>query len=77
MTDKLSVKWYLLFDPCEVKETVEMGGELLMQYVDWKIVQEDLYDLLEMKPKRSEKCFEGKWAPEIVARYILDTVRKN
>ena len=76
MTEKLSVKLYLPFDSCEVKETVKMGY-LSIQEVDWKTFQEDLYDLPETKPKRIETCFEGKWAPEVVARYILDTERKD
>lgn len=76
ITDKLSVKWYLPFDACEVKETVEMGY-LPMGDVDWETFRSDLNSLPETDPRRITECFDKKWAPEVVARYILDTVRKG
>ena len=76
MTDKLCVKWYLPFDSCEVVETVEMGY-LPMQDVDWKTFSSNLRSLSETVPARISEKFNEKWAPEVVAKYMLDTIRKS
>lgn len=76
MTDKLCVKWYLPFDPCEVVETVEMGY-LPMKDVDWGTFTSDLKSLPETDPDSIIESFNNKWAPEVVAKYMLDTIRKG
>lgn len=76
MTDKLCVKWYQPFDPCEVVETVEMGY-LPMKNVDWETFSSDLKSLPETDPDSIIKNFDKKWAPEVVAKYMLDTIRKG
>ncbi|OXC22977.1 hypothetical protein AYP82_08240 [Lactobacillus crispatus] len=74
-TDKLSVKWYKSFDD-EVRETVEMGY-LPINEVDWKGFENDLRKLPESNPEKVIKTFRKKWAPEVVARYIIDTVSNS
>ena len=76
MTDKLCVKWYLPFDPVEVVETVEMGY-LPMKDVDWETFSCDLKSLPETNPVRIIENFDKKWAPEVVTKYMLDTIRKG
>ena len=76
MTDKLSVKWYLPFDSGEVTETVEMGY-LPIHDVDWDTLSSDLKSLPESDPESIIKSFDKKWAPEVVAKYMLDTIRKG
>lgn len=76
ITDKLCVKWYLPFDPCEVIETIEMGY-LPMQDVDWETFISDLKSLPETDPVSIIENFEKKWAPEVVAKYMLDMIRKG
>lgn len=76
MTDKLCVRWYLPFDPCEVVETVEMGY-MPMHDVDWETFAFDLKSLPKTNPSSIIENFEKKWAPEVVAKYILDTIRKS
>lgn len=73
ITDKLSVKWYRPFDE-EVFETVKMGY-LPLEKVDWKTFENDLNNLPEIKSGEVIKSFEEKWSPEVVARYIIDTVK--
>lgn len=76
MTDKLCVKWYLPFDQYEVVETVEMGY-LPMKEVDWETFTYDLKSLPETDSSSIIERFNKKWAPEVVAKYILDTIRKG
>lgn len=76
LTDRLSVRWYRPFDPCEVIETVEMGY-LPMDQVDWKGFERDLDSLPPSNPGKILNCFEEKWEPSKVARYILDTVDRS
>ena len=76
MTDKLCVKWYLPFDPDEVVETVEMGY-LPMKDVDWETLTSDLKSLPKTNSKNIINYFNKKWSPEVVAKYILDTIRKG
>ena len=76
ITDKLCVKWYLPFDPCEVVETVEMGY-LPMKDVDWRTFTSDLRSLPETDPDSIIENFNKKWAPEVIAKYMLDTIRKG
>ena len=75
VTDKLVVRWYLPFDECEVFETVKMGYER-MEDVDWAQFERDVMSLPETDPAKIVDCFNRKWAPEVVARYIIDTVRQ-
>lgn len=74
-TDKLHVKWYRPFD-CEVRETVDMGY-LPMNQVNWKKFENDLNNLPKSDPKQVIEAFNKKWAPDVVARYIIDTVAKS
>ena len=76
VTDKLSVKWYLPFDPCEVFETVEMGY-LRNDKVDWEQFRHDVKTLPETEPQKIIDCFNRKWEPSVVARYIIDTVKNG
>ena len=76
VTDKLAVKWYLPFDDCEVFETVKMGYER-MDDVDWAQFERDVMSLPDTDPAKIVDCFNRKWAPEVVARYIIDTVRNS
>ena len=74
ITDKLSVKWYLPFEPCEVVETVRMGYER-NDNVDWEQFDRDIKGLPDTDPEKIIECFNRKWSPEVVARYIIDTVK--
>lgn len=74
LTDKLSVKWYKPFD-VEVVETVPMGY-LPMERVDWQQFQQDLQHLPQVSAEQVVQAYETKWAPDVVARYIIDTVAK-
>lgn len=76
VTDKLAVKWYKPFDNSEVVESVEMGY-LPMEEVAWGKFEQDLRELPEANPEKIVRCFEDKWHPVKVARYILDTVRNE
>ena len=73
ITDKLHVKWYQDFDDCEVIETTEMGY-LKNDDVDWNRVREDFTNLPETQPDKIIDCFNRKWAPEVVAKYIIEAV---
>ena len=74
MTDKLCVKWYLPFDSSEVVETVEMGY-LPNKDVDWKTFSSDLQSLPETNPSKILENFDNKWAPQVVAEYMIDIIR--
>ena len=73
ITDKCSVRWYLPFDSCEVIETERMGYELDAD-VDWTRVLQDLQNAPVSDPIAVRAAFERKWKPDVVARYIVDTV---
>lgn len=73
LTDKLEIKWYKPFDENEVKETIEMGY-LKMDEVDWEKFTQDIMNLSKPNSKKIIENFEEKWAPEVVAQYIIDTV---
>lgn len=75
VTDKLAVKWYRPFDKCEVVESIPMGY-LPMDQVDWERFEKDLAQLPETEPQQIIKNFNEKWRPDVVARYIVDTVRE-
>lgn len=70
LTDRLAVKWYKPFG-CEVKETVEMGY-LPMNKVDWEQYRKDILQLPRVRKEDVLKAFYEKWAPEVVARYIVE-----
>lgn len=72
VTDKLSVKWYLPFDE-EVVETTEMGY-LPNDQVNWEKVKTDLKTLPSINRDTIIENFRQKWAPEVVAKYIVETV---
>ena len=73
ITDKLSVKWYLPFDKDEVIETVPMGYEL-DDKVNYDLIEKQIMNLRKSNSKKIIKNFEKKWKPEIVTKYILDTI---
>ena len=75
LTDKLSVCWYRPFESYEVRETVPMGY-LPDNEVDWQQFQRDLEDLPHTDKKKIISSLESKWAPDVVARYIIDTAAK-
>ena len=51
-------------------------GYLPMNRVDWKTLKTDLVNLPDTKPEEIIRSFEEKWAPEKVARYIIDSCRE-
>lgn len=73
VTDKLAVKWYKPFNE-EVYETVPMGY-LPMCQVDWSKFEFDMNHLPRLNSEKVVEAFEGKWAPMVVAQYIIDTVK--
>lgn len=75
VTDKLAVKWYKPFER-EVFETVSMGY-MPMDEVDWRQFQNDVNNLPQINPEKVIRAFEEKWSPEVVARYIVDTVKES
>ncbi len=72
LTDRLKLKWYLPFDG-EVVETVEMGY-LPMETVDFQQFESDVKALPTVEKKDILESFYGKWAPDVVAKYIVRTV---
>ncbi len=74
VTDKLFVKWYLPFDD-EVFETVEMGY-LKNSMVNWDKAVSDIKSL-DFDSNKINDAFEKKWAPKVVAEYILKTLLRN
>lgn len=74
-TDKLNVKWYKPFED-EVIENVKMGY-LPMNQVSWDKFEKDLDTLPESNPGKVISNFKNKWAPEVVAKYIITTVKKS
>lgn len=76
ITDKLAVKWYQPFDEHEVIETIPMGY-LPMDQVDWEQLEKDIESLPQTDPERIRHCYEEKWAPDVVARYIVETVKNS
>lgn len=72
LTDKLKVKWYLPFEN-EVRETVSMGY-LPEGKVDWEQFRKDISVLPKTGKQEVLKAFSEKWAPEVVARYIIETM---
>jgi hypothetical protein len=71
LTDKLALKWYLPFDE-EVIETTEMGY-LPDEKVDWEKVESDIDQLPKVDKKKILELYNKKWAPEVVAQYIVDS----
>ncbi len=76
ITDKLSVKWYLPFSRDEVKETETMGY-IKNELVNWEKVKEDIKNIKDSNPKEIISCFEKKWSPKQVAKYMLEEIRKS
>lgn len=72
ITDKLHCRWYQPFDD-EVKETVPMGY-LPMDKVNWDQFKRDVEILKDSHPEKINEAFRTKWAPEIVAEYIIKTI---
>lgn len=74
VTDKLFVKWYLPFD----KEVVELNemGYLPKDQINWDNVEDSLKMLPDLQKEYVLDQFNTKWAPEKVAKYIIDTIRK-
>ena len=75
-TDKLSVKWYLPFDNNEVIETVPMGY-LPNEEVDWDKYKSDLISLPTVNRDEVLKLFNEKWAPDVFAKYVVDTLYED
>lgn len=75
ITDQLALKWYKPFEAHEVIETVPMGY-LPMDKVDWQQVERDLQELPKSDPEKILQSFNEKWRPDVVAQYIVDTVRE-
>ena len=75
-TDKLSVKWYLPFDKDEVVETIPMGY-LPEISIDWGKYKEDLLSLPPANRERVLELFREKWAPDIFAQYVIDTIQSE
>lgn len=73
-TDKLSVKWYLPFDKDEVIETIPMGY-LPETMVDWEKYKEDLLSLPPVNRERVLELFREKWAPQVFAQYVINTIQ--
>ena len=73
VTDRLAVKWYLPFSENEVIETVPMGY-LRDDDIAWSEFIEQLRQLYPNNPRLVCEDFAAKWAPEVVAKYILQTV---
>lgn len=76
ITDKLSVKWYLPFSEDEVKETETMGY-VKNELVNWDKVKEDIKNIKNSNPKEIISCFEKKWSPKQVAKYMLEEIKKS
>ena len=72
LTDRLKLKWYLPFDK-EVVETVEMGY-LPLEKVDFRQFESDMKTLPAVKKEEVLEAFYRKWAPDVVAGYIVETV---
>lgn len=75
LTDKLALRWYLPFGE-EVVETVPMGY-LPSDEVDWNQFKQDLVNLPEISKSDVLSVFERKWAPEVVAEYMLDEILQS
>lgn len=73
VTDRLAVKWYLPFSEEEVIETVPMGY-LRDEDVDWSEFVQRLRHLSPNVPEKVCENFAAKWEPDVVAKYILQTV---
>lgn len=71
VTDKLNVKWFLPFDG-EVIETIRMGYEKDID-VDWERFKTDISNLPLTDSNVIKKKFFSKWAPEIFAKYVINT----
>lgn len=74
ITDKLHCRWYKDFDSSEVLETVEMGY-LPLNRVDWEKFTDSLRSLPQADAVRITNLYKEKWAPNVVAQYIIDTVK--
>lgn len=74
LTDKLALKWYKPFGK-EVVETVPMGY-LLNEKVNWEEFKKDVHNLPAVSKEVILEEFEEKWAPKIVAQYIIKEILK-
>lgn len=75
VTDQLSLQWYLPFEE-EVIETVPMGY-LPDSQVNWEQFKHDIVNLPVVSSNKVRENFEKKWAPKVVAQYILKTVEQS
>lgn len=75
VTDRLSIKWYLPFEE-EVVETAAMGYES-KESVDWEGFKQDMQELPDADTEKIRQSYLKKWAPDVVAKYIIETVDKS
>ena len=71
LTDKLSVKWFQPFEE-EVVETEEMGY-LLDEQINWNKVDLDIISLPKVNKQSILELYKKKWAPDVIATYIIRT----
>lgn len=72
LTDKLHVKWYLPFGK-EVIELSEMGY-LPISEVNWNKAKQDIDNLPPVNDQEVLNAYNSKWAPNVFAKYIIDTM---
>lgn len=75
ITDKLHVRWYKSFES-EVYETVEMGY-LPMENVNWQQFMKDIHSIAYANPQQVINKFDEKWAPDVVASYIIESIKAS
>ena len=75
ITDKLHVRWYKPFES-EVYETVEMGY-LPMEKVNWQQFMKDIHSISYINPQQIINKFDEKWAPNVVASYIIESIKAS
>ena len=76
VTDKLSCRWYLPFEPFEVRETIPMGYEILDKG-DWDAFVRDITSLPMVNSMRIREAFLKKWSPEVVAQYMINACMED
>ncbi len=76
VTSKMNVRWYLPFSPEEGVESGEMDY-LPTDRVDWATFQRTIAALPRPDARRIRQLFDEKWAPEVVARYMINTIKNS